>query len=83
MIEARMYTLVNGQNRTFVGKGKNSDEADRNARRQLHRYMDVNLDTASFEDNKLEILDVLFKDDNGGMATLADSILNLPFAVSA
>ena len=51
MIEARIYCTVNGKPRTFVAKGVNSNEADRNARRRLHIYMDTNGDTSSFEDN--------------------------------
>jgi hypothetical protein len=82
MFEARMYVIINGHERTFVGKGKNTDEADRNARRKLHRYMDTNADAASFEDNKLEILDQTFTDERGHLATLADSIL-LPVEVLA
>lgn len=77
MIEARLYVLINGHNRTFVGQGRNSDEADRNARRMLHRYMDTNGDTSSFEDNKLEILDTSFRDEHGHPTTLADSLLTL------
>jgi hypothetical protein len=81
MIESRLYVFINGNERTFVGKGKNTDEADRNARRKLTRYMDTNLDVASFEDNKLEILDQTFTDEKGKIATLADSILLLPVEV--
>ena len=78
MIEARLYTRVNGNERTFVGKGKDSNEADRNARRRLHWYMDANGDTASFEDNQVEILDESYTDETGHLSTLAESILTLP-----
>lgn len=74
MIEARIYATVNGEPRTFVGKGKDSNEADRNARRRLHIYMESNGDTASFEDNKVEILDTTYKEANGKPTTLADGI---------
>lgn len=83
MIEARLYANVNGKPRTFVGKGKDSNEADRNARRRLHIYMDTNGDTSSYEDNKVEILDVTFVDENHKATTLAESILNLPAPVLA
>ena len=74
MIEARIYAEVNGKPRTFVGKGANSNEADRNARRMLHRYMDTNGDTSSFEDNKVEILDTTYSEANGKPVTLAEGI---------
>jgi len=74
MIEARIYATVNGKPRTFVGKGKDSNEADRNARRRIHIYMDMNGDTASFEDNKVEILDTTYKEANGKPTTLAEGI---------
>jgi len=83
MIEARIYALVNGNNRTFVGRGKDSNEADRNARRRLHIYMESNGDTASFEDNRVEILDTTFLDERKHLTTLAESILNLPDSVPA
>ena len=74
MIEARIYCQVNGSPRTFVGKGKNSNEADRNARRRLHIYMDCNSDTSSFEDNKVEILDTTYAEADGTPVTLAEGI---------
>lgn len=74
MIEARIYAQVNGQPRTFVGKGKDSNEADRNARRRIHIYMDTNGDTTSFEDNKVEILDTRYAEADGTPVTLADGI---------
>ena len=74
MIEARIYAMVNGKQRTFVGKGKDSNEADRNARRRLHIYMDTNGDTSSFEDNRVEILDTTFSEANGKPTTLAEGI---------
>jgi len=74
MIEARIYAEVNGKPRTFVGKGKDSNEADRNARRRLHFYMDTNGDTSSFEDNKVEIISETFHDANGKPTTLAEGI---------
>ena len=76
MIEARIYATVNGNQRTFVGYGKNSNEADRNARRRIHIYMESNGDTASFEDNKVEILDTTYKEANGKPTTLAESIFS-------
>lgn len=74
MIEARIYATVNGKPRTFVGKGKDSNEADRNARRRIHIYMDSNGDTASFEDNKVEILDTRYSEADGTPVTLAEGI---------
>lgn len=74
MIEARIYTRVNGNLRTFVGKGRNSNEADRNARRRLHIYMDTNGDTSSFEDNTVEILDTQYTDADNRPVTLAEGI---------
>lgn len=74
MIEARIYAEVNGSPRTFVGKGKDSNEADRNARRKLHIYMDTNSDSASFEDNTVEIIDTTYSEANGRPTTLAEGI---------
>jgi len=74
MIEARIFATVNGKTRTFVGKGKNSNEADRNARRRLHIYMDTNGDTSSFEDNTVEILDTQYSEADGRPVTLAEGI---------
>ena len=76
MIEARIYATVNGNKRTFVGYGKNSKEAARNARRRIHIYMDSKGDTASFEDNKVEILDTTYKEANGKPTTLAEDIFS-------
>ena len=76
MIEARIYAMVNGNQRTFVDYGKNSNEADRNARRRIHIYMESNGDTASFEDNKVEILDTAYKEANGKPTTLAEGIFS-------
>ena len=74
MIEARIYANVNGFPRTFVGKGKNSNEADRNARRRLHIYMDTNGDTSSYEDNTVEIIDTTYADADNRPVTLAEGI---------
>ena len=74
MIEARLYCTVNGKPRTFVGKGANSNEADRNARRRLHIYMDTNGDSASYEDNVVEIIDTQYTEADGTPVTLAEGI---------
>lgn len=74
MIEARIYAEVNGKPRTFVGKGKDSNEADRNARRRIHQYMDTNGDTSSFEENTVTILDTTYTEANGKPTTLAEGI---------
>jgi len=74
MIEARIYAVVNGKQRTFVGKGANSNEADRNARRRLHIYMDTNGDSASFDDNTVEITDTTYTDADNRPVTLAEGI---------
>lgn len=74
MIEARIYAEVNGKQRTFVGKGVNSNEADRNARRKLHIYMDQNGDTSSFDDNEVTIIDTQYTEANGKPVTLAEGI---------
>ena len=76
MIEARIYATVNGEPRTFVGKGKDSNEADRNARRRLHIYMETYSDVAEFEDNRVEILDTSYREADGRPTTLAESILS-------
>lgn len=74
MIEARIYAEINGNPRTFVGKGKNSNEADRNARRKLHIYVDTNGDSASFEDNRVTIIDTRYMDADNKPVTLAEGI---------
>ena len=74
MIEARIYAEVNGNQRTFVGKGKDSNEADRNARRRLHYYMDTNGDSSSFEDNEVTIIDTQYMDADNKPVTLAEGI---------
>lgn len=74
MIEARIFATVNGKPRTFVGKGKNSNEADRNARRRLHIYMEQNGDSSSFDDNEVEINDVTYREADGTPVTLAEGI---------